>query len=197
MIYTNLTSTPFMQSGSALLTASAMPKPYPVQEISASGNKFWIGIPGTSNPGTVPIMIGGLQWNGAGGVSADYYSGEVTYGDGTDSYVRSLTDQELYDLGRGAAMCFTPTPYGHSYYVRIKSLALWFNITGSPSSVSFYIPTQYDTRNTKRSFWVDQTIVYRGLANQIASSTESVVPYTEYWQTPGSAVSALAHFART
>ena len=197
MIYTNLTSTPFMQSGSALLTASAMPKPYPVQEISSSGNMLGIGIPGTSNPGTVPIMIGGLHWAGAGGVSANYYSGEVTYGDGTDSYVRSLTDQELYDVGRGANMCFTPTPYGHSYYVKIKSLHLWFNITGSPSSVSFYIPTQYDNRNSQRCFWVYQTIVYRGLANQIASSTEYVVPYTEYWQNPGSSVSALAHFART
>lgn len=197
MIYTNLTSTPFIQSGSAILTASAMPKPYPVSEISSSGNMLGIWSVGTSTPGTVPIMIGGLHWAGSGNVSANYYSGEVTYGDGSDSYVRSLTEQELYDVGRGVPMCFTPTPYGHSYYVTIKSLQLWFNITGSPSSMSYYIPTQFDTRNSRRSVRVYQTIVYRGLSNQTASSTLTAVPYTEYWQNPGSSVSAMAHFAKT
>ena len=196
MIYTNLTSTPFMQSGSALLTASAMPKPYPVSEISSSGNRLVIGM-GTSSPGTVPIMIGGLQWAGAGGVTANYYSGEVTYGSGNNPYVRSLTEQELYDVNRGAPMCFTPTPYGQSYYVTIRKLNLWFDITGSPSSMSYYIPTQFDTRSCPRSVGVSQTIYYRGLYNQTAHYTEDVVPYTEYWQSPGSTISSLAHFIKT
>lgn len=196
MIYTNLTSTPFMQSGSALLTASAMPKPYPVSEISASGNVLSIGM-GTASPGTVPIMIGGLQWAGSGVVSANYYSGEVTYGDSSPYAVRSLTDQELYDVNRGAPMCFTPTPYGQSYYVTIRSLKLWFDLTGSPSSMSYYIPTQFDHRSCPRSVSVLQTIYYRGLWGQTAHNTHTAVQYKQYWQGPGSTISALAHFNRT
>lgn len=190
MIYTNLTSTPFMQSGSALYTASSMPKPYPPIVSTSSGHVLHIGIPGTSDPGTVPIMLSRLTWHGTGKVSAEYYSGRVVYGENND-YVRDLTEQELIDIGLGRSMCFTPVPYGDDYYTRIQSLSLSANLSGNPTSISYYIPTIFDTRVCQRELWGSQKISYYGLYGSPTSTTEYTISGTPYFQTPGSMVSAI------
>ena len=193
MIYTNTSAEPFMQSGSALYTASAMPKPYPIQVLSSSGHYFTIGEHSSINPGTVPIMIEHLTWHGLN-VSADYFSGSVSYGDDYPYAKRDLTEQELSDVAAGNPMCFTPTPYGQSYYTPIRSLTLCFNLTGTPTAVSFEVPTQFDSRVAKRSFYATSTFTYREMNGLTASGTETNRSIVYYDQTPGSIQSATAYF---
>lgn len=132
--------------GSALASSSSSPTPPepptpPTPPLYLSGGLLtWYRQPPTYS--TVSFQISGLKFNGSGQVLSNVVAGDMVYKNGTASRTSYLTTSQLAPLNSGGVL-YIPT-YGEGIgYVHLR-----VNISGIPSSLSFAVPSGYDTRDT-------------------------------------------------
>lgn len=136
----------YMLSGTALEYVPVTPDPPgppPTPSLFLSGGVLtWYRQPPTYS--TVSFQISGLQFNpsGSGQVISNVTAGDVVYKDSTGSRTSYFSTSQLSTLNSGGIM-YIPT-YGET----ISYVHLRVNISGTPSSLSFSVPSGYDTRDT-------------------------------------------------
>lgn len=134
--------------GSALASSASSPTPPepptpPTPPLYLSGGLLtWYRQPPTYS--TVSFQISGLKFNpsGSGQVITNVTAGDYVYKNGTATRTSYLSASQLSSLTRGGVL-YIPI-YGES----INYVHLRVDISGRPSSLSFGVPSGYDSRDT-------------------------------------------------